>query len=279
MKRWMRLAVVVGASLIAVAVMGLYTVSDIMMQRRDHPALPTIHASTGPTAVARGERLARLYGCTGCHADTLQGQEWQTDFLTGRLYTANLTRAMPHYSDAELARAIREGVKPDGSALWGMPSESWIATTDAEMADLLAWLRTHPPKGESTPTPTLGPLSRLKLVLGHMKSSHGYVVESRALPSFDAGPQFARGRHLAATVCSECHRSNLKGDPGWTPDLTIAAAYDRPLFIRLMRTGIGMDGKEHGLMTEVSRDRLVHFTDQEIAELHAYLTARAERMP
>jgi cytochrome c553 len=52
--------------------------------------------------------------------------------------------------------------------------------------------------------------------------------------------------------------------------------YGLPEFTRLLRTGIGPDGKEHGLMTAVSKDRLRHLSDQEIADLHAYLVARAK---
>lgn len=265
------------AGLLVVAVAGAWIASEVILRRKVEVPLPVIRASTDPAAVARGEHLAVIYGCSGCHEKGLTGSKWQDDFWSGRLYTSNLTRAMPRYTDAQLARAIKGGVKADGSPLWGMPSESWIDVTDAEMADLLAWLRTHPPTGAETPPMRVGPLGRLHLLQGKIKPTTDYVIEARAMPSFDAGPAFARGRHLAATVCSECHGSDLKGRPGDTPDLLMAAAYDLPLFTRLMRTGIGMDDKEHGLMTEVARGRFVHMTEQEVTDLHAYLTERAKR--
>jgi hypothetical protein len=43
-----------------------------------------------------------------------------------------------------------------------------------------------------------------------------------------------------------------------------------------MRTGVAMDGKTKGLMSEVARENFTSFTDEDIAALHAYLTARAE---
>jgi hypothetical protein len=55
----------------------------------------------------------------------------------------------------------------------------------------------------------------------------------------------------------------------------VIGSYDLPEFTRLLRTGIGVDGKEHGLMSEVAKARFRHFTDEEIAGLHAYLVARA----
>ena len=54
------------------------------------------------------------------------------------------------------------------------------------------------------------------------------------------------------------------------------SSYGLPEFTRPLRTGIGADGNEHGLMTEVARARFHLLTDQEIADLHAYLIARAQ---
>jgi mono/diheme cytochrome c family protein len=149
--------------------------------------------------------------------------------------------------------------------------------TDAEVADLIAWLRTHPAAGPVQPRESFGPLGRLAILLGQAKPTPAYVTEAKAHPAFDAGPQFARGRHLAMTVCGECHNSDLKGRAGDTPDLLIAASYDLPAFTKLMRTGVPMDGKDKGLMSEVARENFSSFTDADIAALHAYLTARAEK--
>lgn len=266
-----------GAFVAGLIVLGF--ASDAILNSKDHPPLIPITASTGPEAVARGQHLATIYGCMGCHGETLQGQEWFDQPLEGALDAANLTRAMPHYTDAELARAIRAGVRPDGSALWDMPSEGWIETTDAEVADLIAWLRMHPPAGEPSQRLRVTFLGRIAVLMGRIKPTARHVAEARANPAFDAGPAFARGRHLAATVCSECHGSNLKGRPGDTPDLLMAAAYDDVHFRRLMKTGIGMGGQELGLMTVVARSRFSHLSDQDVTDLHAYLTARAEGMP
>ena len=46
-----------------------------------------------------------------------------------------------------------------------------------------------------------------------------------------------------------------------------------------MRTGMPLDDRDLGLMAAVSRGRFSHMTDAEIADLHAYLVARAEAQP
>jgi len=278
MRKWIVRGLAGFAALVVVAVGAFFGVSEAMIRHKPATPLVEVRAAVGPEAVARGRHLARLYGCGGCHRANLQGQEWETSFWGGEMWSANLTHAMPRYTDAELARAIRAGVRQDGSMLWGMPSESWVRVTDAEMADLLAYLRTFRPAGEVHPATSFGPKTRLQILMGKAEPTVDWVERARANPSFDAGPAFMRGRHLADTVCSECHGSDLKGRPGDTPDLLIAAAYDRPGFTRLMRTGIAADGQEKGLMTEVARSRFSHFTDEELADVHDYLTARAERM-
>lgn len=278
MLKWILRGLAGVAAVAVLGVAGLYGVSEAMIRRKVEAPLVRISAATDPGAVARGRQLAQLYGCNGCHEANLQGAKWVDSWWTGRLYPANLTKVMPDYTDAELARAIRGGVKPDGSLLWAMPSESWVAVTDAEMRDLLAFLRSHRPAGEPTPALRFGPKARFDILRGETRPTIAWVAEAREKRAFDAGAAFARGRHLAETVCSECHGSDLKGRPGDTPDLTIGASYDLAGFTTLMRTGIAADGKPRGLMTEVSRGRFSHFTERDIADLHGYLVARAERM-
>lgn len=275
--RW-GLVAVVGLIVLAFAV--LYGGSEIIIRSKPETPMPTIVAASDPGAVARGAYIGRVSGCDGCHGRDLQGGEWHgSGFWNSRVYTANLTRVVPRYTDSQLARAIRSGVRADGTQLWSMPSETWTTMTDAEVADVIAWLRTHPATGPERPRESFGPLGRLKVLPGRTKSTPAWVADAKAHPAFDAGPSFARGRHLAVTVCSECHNSDLKGREGDTPDLLIAASYDLPGFTKLMRTGVAMDGKTKGLMSEVAVENFSAFTDADIAAIHAYLTARAERAP
>lgn len=271
--------IAIGLGVLAVgAVIGLYGASEWMLRRPHDAPLPDVVAASGPEAVVRGEHLSILYGCSGCHGADLQGDFEMEIPGQASLRAANLTRVIWDYSDAELARAIRQGYRRDGSALWAMPSESWVAVTDAEMADLLAFLRTHPAAGEDVEPSTLTLMGRVALLRGEFPFTPAFVAEAMASPPHDAGPAFARGRNIASTVCSECHGSALTGGME-SPDLMIAASYDLEGFTRLMRTGRPVDDRDLGLMAEVARGRFVHFRDDEIADLHAYLVARAEQMP
>lgn len=268
--------------LIVLAVGGVYAASEVIIRRQSDVEMPVIAAATDPQAVARGAYLARMRGCDGCHERNLQGASFVDDPMLGRLWASNLTQAIGGYSDAELARAIRQGVRADGSSLWIMPSETWSTLSDADTADIIAWLRSHPKAGERTPPARFGPMIRLALVMGKFKPTAAFVAEAKAKPAFDAGTEFARGRYLATTTCGECHGSDLKGaevNEQMAPDLIVASGYDAAQFDRFLRTGIAPDGRERGWMSEIAKEHFPTMTAQDMTDIHAYLIARAERMP
>ncbi len=76
-----------------------------------------------------------MLGCKGCHGANLQGEPWNEEADLAISFSSNLTRTVPAYSDAQLDRAIRAGLRADGSPLWNMPSEIF-AELDRPM-----WLR------------------------------------------------------------------------------------------------------------------------------------------
>ena len=258
--------------------------SSYILREKRAVAPETVRAAVGPAAIAEGRRLGQLYGCQGCHGEDLRGHAYSTDPTRVRNYAPNLTRIAARYTDAQLAQAIRQGVRPTTrQALWDMPSASFATMTDAELAQVLAFVRATPAAGARDPSDTPGLRGRLAILRGRTgdlargeRSAPDLIAAARAQPPADLGPQYAQGRHIAATVCSECHGSDLRGDPReGGSDLAAVAAYDLAQFQRLLRTGIPIDGRDLGEMSEVARKGLHAFTDAEIAALHAYLRARA----
>lgn len=253
--------------------------------REKHVAAPeTVRAAVGPAAIAEGRRLGRLYGCQSCHGEDLRGRAYNADPTRARKYAPNLTRVAARSTDAELAQAIRQGVRPSTrQALWGMPSAAFATMSDAELAQVLAFVRAMPVGGALGPSDTPGLRGRLAILRGRTgdtargeRSAPDLIAAARAQPAADLGPQYAQGRHIAATVCSECHGSDLRGDRReGGPDLAAVGGYDLAQFQRLLRTGVPVSGRDLGEMSEVSRRDLHVFTDLEIAALYAYLRTRA----
>jgi mono/diheme cytochrome c family protein len=239
---------------------------------------PTVSFSkVSDDQVSHGERVARLLGCSGCHGDDLTGRDWSEPGF-GQLWTANLARSVPDYSDQQLAEVIRTGVHRDGRELWGMPSHLFTTLSSTDMAALIAYLRSVPPKGESHPPPIFEEGARREIADGTLKSSPEEVREHGGRWPPDAGEQHRLARYIVRGTCAECHGLNLEGgqplpEAALRPDLRMVAAYERDDFHRLLRAGKAAGDREIGLMSEVARGRYRHFTDEEVDAIYRYLQA------
>lgn len=273
--RWFGWGLASVASLVLIAIAVVYGITEIML-RKPMPKQPIhIAAATYPGAVSRGARVAKLYGCADCHGADLKGSLFFDEMPVARIAAPNLSLEIARQTDEDLARAIRTGVAADGRQLWVMPSDAFAHMTDAETSDLLAYLRTVPPRGEAQPAKLVGPVGRLGALLGKFRSAPDEIRLKGRLTPVDLGPQFAQGREIAR-ACTECHGAELKGSEiTHSPDLTIVGAYDLSDFERLLRTGVAAGGRKLGLMSESAPGRFNVLSHEEIAALHAYLQARS----
>jgi cytochrome c553 len=251
-------------------------------QPAGRPPPPQFDVVAGVSQVGHGERLARVLGCTGCHGHDLTGHAWIEDPRQAILFTSNLTRAVPLYSDAQLARAIRWGVRPDRSVLWEMPSDIFTHLSEPDMAALIAWLRTVPPSGEPHPRIRIGPEGRRLIETGEIKPAPVVARENRGVWPVRLDGRHEWARYMIRATCAECHGLDLTGREGneehrGPPDLVVVAGYSRDEFRRLMRTGAPIGGREMPLMSDVARGRFVHFTDREVDAIYDYLAARARQ--
>ena len=123
--------------------------------------------------VARGQYLATIMDCTGCHTGgALIGQPDPKRHLAGSeigfaipglgvFYPPNLTSdresGLGAWSAAQIVTAIRTGERPDGRMLAPvMPWQSYAKLTDADAAALAAYLKSLPPTAFQAPAP-VGP--------------------------------------------------------------------------------------------------------------------------
>lgn len=236
--------------------------------------------AAGASMVEQGRRLARVLGCDGCHGPELHGEPWEEQADFAILFSSNLARALPRYSDAQLERAVRDGVRADGSPLWGMPSEIFTFLDPADFAALVAYLRTVPPGGEVHPRIVFGPRGRREVASGEYRPAPRLVGEGRALAPVRLDGRHELARYITRATCAECHGLTLEGRQeaeGRVPDLLIAGAYTREDFHRLMRTGVAAGGRQVGLMSQVARNRFSQFTDREVDAIYDYLVARARQ--
>lgn len=162
-------------------------------------------------SLARGEYLVRgPGGCGNCHTPMgPQGPLMDLE-LTGRVVedsepfravAPNLTPAgrIAGWSDAELAKAIREGLRPDGSLIGPpMPFTMYRGLSDDDVGSIVMFLRSLP----ATESAEALPPSEYRIPL---PPAYGPPVETVAAPA--QGVTVEYGAYLAGPVahCMECH--------------------------------------------------------------------------
>lgn len=181
---------------------------------------PALQASTDPEVIARGRYL--VYGpahCQQCHGDDdrehpeklVEGAPLRggLEFAMGPIATtwaANLTpdpeTGIARRTDAELARAIRSGVMPDGRYSM-MMALSAARLSDEDIVAVISYLRSQPPVHNEVPTGQWGPVG--KLMLPFVPLAPRTDTPTHVPPSDE--PSLARGEYLVehAAVCAGCH--------------------------------------------------------------------------
>jgi cytochrome c553 len=258
------------------AAAGVYVVGGRIAARTyDVPSRGFTAARADSAIVTEGRRLATIRGCPACHGDRLEGSVFFDDPLVARLVAPNLTALARAYSDADLERAIRHGLRPSGKSLFAMPASTYYHLSDADLGAIAAFLRTAPAVENTLPRTRIRLLGRLGLIIGQYSPEATLIDHAgpRVGDAPDARPA-ARGRYLAFTTCTECHGLDLQGGGFFeTPSLSLVAGYSEAQFTKLLRTGIAPGDRELAVMAEVARKRLVALTDEEVQALYAFLSA------
>jgi mono/diheme cytochrome c family protein len=249
------------------------------------------HALTIPTdsaALARGRHLGQAIAkCVDCHGESLQGSVVIDALPFARVVAPNLTAGRGGIgaarSDADLVRAIRHGVGPDGRALTIMPAEAYIHLTDADLAAIIAWVRSIPPVDHEQPATAFGPIGRMLIARNRLPLFPAAYVAHDSVAPYAAAPDttVAYGRYLAwIGGCHACHNPALSGgplpggDPESPPPANITPGglptWTETDFFRLLREGRGTGGRaiDNRFMPWRTSGRM---TDEEIRTLWRYL--------
>jgi cytochrome c553 len=215
----------------------------------------------------------------GCHGDGLTGRlmprgDWPGGRL--RIRASNLRRG--DLTNEDFARAIRDGLKPDGKSLWVMPSEAYTYMSVADVASIISYVRALPPAGEATPPVRFKTRDRVAILEGALEPTAMRVQEAGA--SLDLGPRYDGGRYIARTMCGGCHGLDLAGTAdSRVPDLNTVSRYALRDFFVLMREGHSPDWRPVPTMKALARPRFSALKDYEVMALYDYLSARAAALP
>jgi cytochrome c553 len=275
--RWIAIALGALVALGIVALGAVYVLSERILRRTYEVPPAAVSIPTDPAAITEGRRLATIHGClsSDCHGMHGEGHVVFDQPMTARIVAPNLTNAVRRYNDAQLAAVIRQGVLPGGRSVLVMPSEAFVALTDADLGRILAFLKSLPAVDGPGPSISLGPVGRVGLAVGKFKTARQLIAEA-APPPEATSEDAAFGRYLARTVCAGCHGGDLRGasNPAFTsPGLAVVAAYSPEAFTELLRTGVALGGRTLPVMGPQARENLSYLTDAEITALYGYLHA------
>ncbi|RYY34900.1 MAG: c-type cytochrome [Sphingomonadales bacterium] len=277
--RWIVRGLMGLAGLAVLALIVVFGGSEWIIQKGRAAPLPPVAADRTPAGIAEGARLAKALGCRSCHGPEGQGRLLVDVPNVIHVAPPAFAPIVADYSDAELARLIRHGIKRDGTATFVMPVEGHAGLADQDLARIIGWMRTlKPSAADSKDGLHFGPLGRVALLTGGILPEVKPDTRAPALRPADSGA------YLTDTVCAACHslretrKAHDDGRP--VPPLAeIGPAYDLVAFKKLLRTGVGLSPRDLGLMRQVAKDDLAHLTDAEMDAIHAYLQGEAAKSP
>lgn len=256
-----------GLALLALALAGgllVYGSTSFQADLGERP-LYDIQADTSAAGLARGEYLATaVMGCTGaCHTpqeeaglplsgvyERLEMGPIVADFAAPNL-TPDMETGLGAWTDAEIARAIREGVGKDGRALVVMPSFNYHTMSDTDTAALIGYLRSLEPVQNDIPEMDANAIGKVMIAMGSFGPNPVGEPITAPVNAPDPGTVEYGGYLVSLAACRDCHGMDLAGGsslvPGSppAPDLTQGgplAAWSQEDFFRAMREGFRPDG-------------------------------------
>lgn len=305
---WSLVALLLAAPVVALNYVGW----QIVVGPARRAVSPTPFQAT-PERVTRGRYLSHgPLACFTCHGGPVAGDPGRpvpgtgaaaplppTPFgsIPARNITADPVVGVGTWTDDELARAIREGVSRDGTALFPvMPYADYAALDDEDVVSVVVYLRTLPPVAARVPASVPAwPLSLLQNTFPRPLA--------RGVGPHPVATAEERGQYLAAIAgCGRCHTPrNWRGAPlpglalaggspvtdprgparvvaapNITPDASGIRLYDEPRFHALMREprhGVGeprpaTPTSAYGTMTDADLRDLWAFLRVQPAVVH-----------
>lgn len=235
-------------------------------------------------AKARGAHLYTVrLACKECHGADLAGRLIVDAQPVWTWYGPNISKGgvTKDYKTADWDRIIRHGVKPDDTNAT-MPAIDYMALSDREISDLIAYMTSKPAVDKVQPPTAYGPVGRVLLATGKMPIAAEMIDHSAKTASVPpkSGVSVEYGRHIAQP-CVGCHRLEFEGGPiaagppDWPPAPNLTQAgnlknWKEADFLKAMRTGLRPDGSALNPVA-MPWPVLKQMSDMELKAIWAYL--------
>ena len=205
---------------------GFYGLGQIRLKKTYGYSPEMIRMPTDQRSLLEGQRIFQYRGCEACHGEKLEGLVYLENPAIGLVVTPNLTTGAGGIgndrSDLDLIRAIRHGLKPDGTPLLFMPSTEFYYLSDRDLGVVLAYIRSKPP-ADNEPLPSQ--LSSTGFIVMNLTREITFLPaelirhdqDPPPVPEPGLSPEF--GEYLALS-CPVCHGMKMSGGeiPGFPPE-------------------------------------------------------------
>ena len=266
MKKLLKWVGIVLGGIFGVIVIGLvfvYFQSQSRLTRVYEISEESIAIPTDAESIANGKHIFQFRGCESCHGESLEGKVYLDDPAVGKVISSNLTTGKggvgSAMSDADWVRAIRHGIRPNGTGLLFMPSTEFYYLSDEDLGDVISYIKSMPAVDNELPPSSLSMAGRVVMTL--IKDITFIPAEliphdapRPTAPEVGITPEY--GAYLTQS-CHVCHGLTMSGGviPGlpssWppAPNLTFGSGSVLPTwteedFITALRTGKTPTGTE-----------------------------------
>jgi mono/diheme cytochrome c family protein len=289
MGKWIKRSALALGALVVLAAAGVGTglhLAERKMARQVTLDVRPVALQGEAVSLDRGKYLFSSRGCVDCHGANGAGRVFVDNGKDLRIKGPNITGGAggvtASYQPADWVRTIRHGVAPTGRPLMVMPSEDYNRLTDADLASLIAYVKTLPPANGTGAEVVLPLPARVLYGFGAIQDAAAKI--DHGLPPAKAVAEGVNVQHGAyvANMCLGCHNAQLTGGriPGGPPDWPPAAnltpvaksgmsAYAQPeAFMKMLKTGQRADGSKIQVMPFES---LRELNETDARALHLYL--------
>jgi mono/diheme cytochrome c family protein len=281
MKKILKRVAIGLALFLVLGVSGLAIAVKLRENRTFDAPYPTVTASKDPAVIERGRYLATgIAHCTSCHGDPEQvaagaleprlSGGMMFDIPPGQFFVPNITpdekTGIGRYTDAQLARALRFGVRHDGRAM--LPFMPFANLADDDLVAVLSYLRAQPAVEHAVPEHDPNLLGRFAKAF--ILEPHGPTKPIVA--SMKPDDTAAYGEYLANSVgnCFGCHTQH---------DMKTGAVIGKPF-------AGGSEVEEHGktfyppnLTPDPETGRITQWTEEQFVARFQHAVATDSPMP
>ena len=290
MKLWKKvlvgLALLLGVALLCGAGFAGYqaVAYDRSMSKVYAVPLPKAQLSQDPAVLERGKHLAEsIGGCLDCHGADLGGKLMADMGPIGTVYTPNVSAggALAKYSDGELLRLLRDGIKRDGTSLLFMPSGDFRWWPEADLVAVASFVRSLPAVKRASMPSHVGVLGKVLDRFDMIPIDVARRIDHSAPPELapTPAPTAEYGRFIAK-LCQGCHGPSLSGGPipGAPPEMPVPtnltphanglAKYTEAQFYATISTGVRPDGSKLDPMMPVATLAAMNEIEKKALWLH-----------